>query len=291
MYAVAEEQLAQEQLSGPQPRLYSTSELAAAVGVPAERVCVWVTTALLTPSRSEAGEHFFPFRQLTLARTLVDLTATGFTPRQLRRQIARLRRWPGHEQAAVVDDTRRLLVRLPDGDLAETDGQLRFDFAEGDALENLKLDNPPMSADQWRDLAREQDADGKLAESAESYRQALAAGGFDAATAFELAHVLARAAQPEAAIERYRQVIEAEPTNADAYNNWGVLLVELGRREEALEVFRRAVRESDDARAHYNLADTLDELGRNWEATPHWQAYLRHDHFSEWAQHAKRRLG
>ena len=40
-----------------------------------------------------------------------------------------------------------------------------------------------------------------------------------------------------------------------------------------------------------NLADTLDELGCNWEATPPWQAYLRHDQFSEWARHAKRRLG
>ena len=274
----------------PQPRLYSTAELAQAVGVPAERVCVWVSTSLLTPSHSEAGEHYFPFRQLTLARTLADLTATGFTPRQLRRQLARLRRWRA-DDPPVVDDSRRLLVRLPEGDLAETDGQLRFDFAEGEALEHLKLDNPPMTADQWRDLAREQDADGKLAESAESYRQALAAGGFDATTAFELAHVLARAGQPEAAIERYRQVIEAEPTNADACNNWGVLLCELGRREEALEVFRRAVRENDDARAHYNLADTLDELGRNWEATPHWQAYLRHDHFSDHARHAKARLG
>ena len=103
--------------------------------------------------------------------------------------------------------------------------------------------------------------------------------------------MLARAGQPEAAIERYRQVIEAEPGNADAYNNLGVLLVELGRRKEALEVFRRAVRENDNARAHYNLADTLDELGCNWEATPPWQAYLRHDQFSEWARHAKRRLG
>ena len=50
------------------------------------------------------------------------------------------------------------------------------------------------------------------------------------------------------------------------------------------------MRENDNARAHYNLADTLDELGCNWEATPPWQAYLRHDQFSEWARHAKRRM-
>ncbi len=274
-----------------QPKLYSTAEVAEIIGVPAERVCVWVSTSLLTPSQSESGEHYFPFRQLTLARTLAGLTATGFTTRQIKRQLARLRRWRADEPPTVADDTRRLLVRLPEGDLAETDGQLRFDFAEGEALESMRLDNPPLSAEQWRDLARDQDADGKLAEAAESYRQALAVGGFDAEVAFELAHVLARAGEREASIERSRQVVEAEPTNADAYNNWGVLLCELGRREEALEVFRRAVRENSDARAHYNLADTLDELGRNWEATQHWQAYLRHDHFSEWAQHAKRRLG
>jgi len=48
---------------------------------------------------------------------------------------------------------------------------------------------------------------------------------------------VARAGQPEAAIERYRRVIEAAPGNADAYNNLDMLLVELGRREEALAVF------------------------------------------------------
>src|SRR5688572_9231624 len=87
-----------------QPRLYSTAELAEAVGVPAERVCVWVSTSLLTPARSESGEHFFPFRQLTLARTLADLTATGFTTRQIKRQLARLRRWRADEPPTVADD-------------------------------------------------------------------------------------------------------------------------------------------------------------------------------------------
>jgi uncharacterized protein (TIGR02996 family) len=68
--------------------------------------------------------------------------------------------------------------------------------------------------------------------------------------------------------------------------------VDHGRQEAGCAAFRRAVAaDPADTCARYNLADTLDELGRNWEATPHWQAYLRHDHFSEWAQHAKRRLG
>ena len=58
-----------------------------------------------------------------------------------------------------------------------------------------------------------------------------------------------------------------------------------------LYAFRRALAlNPDDTRAHYNLADTLDELGRIGEAAPHWQAYLRRDAASQWAAHARKRL-
>jgi hypothetical protein len=45
------------------------------------------------------------------------------------------------------------------------------------------------------------------------------------------------------------------------------------------------------ADVHYNLADVLEELGRSAEARPHWQAYLQRDSRSQWAAHARQRLG
>ena len=65
----------------------------------------------------------------------------------------------------------------------------------------------------------------------------------------------------------------------------------MNKPEEAAAAFRKAIAaDPDDARAHYNLADTLDDLGRPDEATPHWQAYLEHDTKSPWATHARARL-
>ena len=40
--------------------------------------------------------------------------------------------------------------------------------------------------------------------------------------------------------------------------------------------------------AHYNLADTLTDTGRDAEAVRHWKAYLQTDSQSERAAYARR---
>jgi tetratricopeptide (TPR) repeat protein len=70
-----------------------------------------------------------------------------------------------------------------------------------------------------------------------------------------------------------------------------MVLAESGRRDEACAAFRRALSVNpEDARAHYNLADTLDEMGLKQEAGPHWKAFLRQDTASDWAAYARQRL-
>jgi predicted Zn-dependent protease len=61
-----------------------------------------------------------------------------------------------------------------------------------------------------------------------------------------------------------------------------LLLTEAELLEEACECFRR-VRgmHPGNAMAHYNLADTLTEMGRDSEAVRHWKAYLQVDSQSE----------
>jgi len=60
---------------------------------------------------------------------------------------------------------------------------------------------------------------------------------------------LARAGRPEQAAAAYRQALEMDPSNVDAYIHLGLILRELGRDEEAnrsflaaLELQRRAGR-------------------------------------------------
>jgi thioredoxin-like negative regulator of GroEL len=72
---------------------------------------------------------------------------------------------------------------------------------------------------------------------------------------------------------------------------WAWRLAEDGRADEECVAFRRALSiDSNDMRAHYNLADTLDKIGRAYEAAPHWKAFLRQDVASAWATHARQRL-
>lgn len=78
---------------------------------------------------------------------------------------------------------------------------------------------------------------------------------------------------------------------SDAWNYLGALLAELQELEEACRAFRQTLAvDPAEPRAHYNLADTLDDLGRTAEALPHWQSYLRCDGASRWAKHARGRI-
>jgi tetratricopeptide (TPR) repeat protein len=90
-------------------------------------------------------------------------------------------------------------------------------------------------------------------DAAASYRHALLVGDPSAMAAFNLANVLR-------ALESCSQAVEIEPDFADAWNNLGTLLIELGRPDDACASFRRALAADPAAAgAHYNLADTLDE--------------------------------
>jgi lipoprotein NlpI len=86
-----------------------------------------------------------------------------------------------------------------------------------------------------------------------------------------------------------RQAVEMAPAFVKAWNNLGVLLTEADLLEEACECFRRALAaDARNAMAHYNLAGTLTDMGRDAEAVHHWKAFLQVDSQSEHAAYARR---
>ncbi|MCW3135973.1 MAG: tetratricopeptide repeat protein, partial [Canidatus Methanoxibalbensis ujae] len=72
---------------------------------------------------------------------------------------------------------------------------------------------------------------------------------------------------PKKQIEYYSKCLKLDPKNADAWNNIGIALYDLGRCEEAIRCYDRALEiDPKDAVAWYNKGIALDDLGRYEEA-------------------------
>jgi len=78
---------------------------------------------------------------------------------------------------------------------------------------------------------------------------------------------LANLGRREEAIRCYDRALEIDPRDADAWYNKGVSLADLGRRDEAIHCYDRTL-EIDPryAKAWYNKGNSLDNLGRREEA-------------------------
>lgn len=284
-------------------QLYSTATLIDLLNVPREQIAAWVKANLIRPVRTEHGVWYFDFAQVSAAKTLCDLTRNGVKPARIQRSLDQLRKWMPQateplRQLAAISSNDQVLVRLNEGSLAEPNGQFRIDFDDGgdDSAQNappMRLVCGPTTAAQWFEQGLEQEQANYHAEAAASYRQALLMGGPDADVAFCLANVLRELGKQREAIERYLQAVEIKPEFVEAWNNLGLALVEIDRREEACLAFRKALEyDATHARTLYNLADTLDELRRSNEAEQYWKAYTDQDKsISEWACYARGQLG
>jgi tetratricopeptide (TPR) repeat protein len=92
-----------------------------------------------------------------------------------------------------------------------------------------------------------------------------------------LALVLRRSGQLEAAEARFLEALRVEPGLAIAHNGYANLLVQVGRTDEAMVHYRAAI-ENDPklAEAHFNLALALTRMGEVEEAEAHYLRALTH---------------
>jgi arylsulfatase A-like enzyme/Flp pilus assembly protein TadD len=92
----------------------------------------------------------------------------------------------------------------------------------------------------------------------------------DAGTVHLMTGALDRAA------EEFAAALALDPTAAKAHNGLGVIAARRSRGREAVEHWRRAVAlDPRDHRSLFNLGATLRGLGRDTEARPYLEAYLR----------------
>lgn len=295
-------------------QLYTPAMLAELVGVPVAVVRRWHRRGLIVPVRTVRRLPYFDFQEVAAARRLAELLADGVSPQALEKKLSALARYcPDVErplaQLSVIVRDKRILLRQGEG-LVEPGGQLHFDFdawepapAEGGAAPaglvagTLRFPEPaPERAEPHRPaelcrLAAELEEQGQLAEAADVYRAALAAGGPVAEVCFALAEILYRLDDLPGARERYFMAIELDEDYVEARANLGCVLSELGQYALATAAFEGALAlHPGYADAHYHLARTLDRLGNPAEADAHWQAFLRLAPTSPWAEEARARL-
>jgi len=298
----------------PGRHLYTPAMLAELLGVPPAVVRGWHRRGLIRPVREIRKLPYFDFHEVRTARHLVEWLASGATPAAIERQLSALRRLlPSVErplaQLSVLIEGRDLLLRQ-DGGLVEAGGQYRFDFdgldtagATADSPPHETLDvtplpslegglAPPRSADSLRDQAADADEHGRLDVAADLLRAALASGGPDAETCFQLADVLYRAGDWGGARERYFMAVELDEDYVEARANLGCLLAEEKRFDLAIAAFEGALAFHDAfPDAHYHLARVLDEVGRRDDAERHWRTFLDLVPTGPWSDQARRRLG
>jgi tetratricopeptide (TPR) repeat protein len=277
----------------PSRRLYTSEQLGRILDVPARRLAAWVRAGLVRPVRTERRLSYFTFREVARARALARLAARGVTVRQLRVSLEALSRWwPGASaplaQLDALEEHGALLVRTPDGDLAEPSGQLRLEF---EAPEAAPAEVPVHEAERWFQRALRLEQAEQLEEAAQAYGRALDPRVPRPEVAFNLGNVLYALERLDDACAAFSLAVELDPEYVEAWNNLGNALSRRERHEEARERFERALALAPGyADAHFNLAETLAALGDLAGAREHWREYLAHDPDSNWAAEVRARL-
>ena len=277
-------------------RYYTMAQLSRILGVPRDRIRMWMNRGLIRPAREVRRLCYFDFQQVRDAKTLWDLSQAGVSLDRIRASLDRLRRWmPDLDRPIanldLLERDGKLLVRLGDGELVEPSGQLVFDLEGGGSSPAEEPIDAPRTLEQWLDLALHQEQAGEFEKAEEAYRAALMVAGPQPVLCFNLANVLYAIGHKERAVERFYQAVEMDQDYVEAWNNLGNVLGDLGAHPEAIEAYDRAIELAPDyPDPHFNVAETHAALGDVGAARQHWLVYLKLDPESPWAERIREAL-
>jgi Flp pilus assembly protein TadD len=116
----------------------------------------------------------------------------------------------------------------------------------------------------------------KLEQAALHYREALRVKP-NAQTHNGLGFVLAKQGRVDEAVEQFREAIAADPEYTASYNNLAATLVQQGKLKDALPYYRTSLAEKPSAVIHNELGLVLTRLGRTDEAIKEFRKALGMD--------------
>jgi DNA-binding transcriptional MerR regulator len=286
--------------------LYGRREVARLFGLSESRLAYWDRTGLLGPSGRSGRRRYYTFQDLIGIRAAKGLLDEGVPIRRVRRSVEALRSALPKvvrplSELRVVADGSTVLVRDRDGAFEPTTGQLVLDFRvdalRDDVVRVLHASQPDpqkrrSAYEHYLEGCRLDEDESTLDRAEEAYRSALQLDPSLANAITNLGNVRFRRGLVDEAVELYRQALRIDPAQPEAAYNLGFLAYERAEVDDAVRWFEQALEHDPSfADAHFNLAMAYQEMGRVPEARPHWQAYLRLEPKSPWADIARRHLG
>ncbi|MBV9726070.1 MAG: tetratricopeptide repeat protein [Gammaproteobacteria bacterium] len=232
-------------------RSYSMRDVQRVLRLSADTTRNLIKSGFVKPARGARREYRFSFQDLIVLRTARALIDAKIPARRIRRSLESLRRelpesvpLSGLSISAVGD---HVVVR---------DGEAQRQVDSGQYLLGLdvSMENGVLRVVEHREAPPASPAPPAM--RGDWFAQALTLEGSD----------------PEAALGAWRHAVDQDTDNAAAWINWGRLLHEQGRTEQAAEVYRCALRQvGPDPLLLYNQGVLLEDLGHPAAAL---EAYL-----------------
>ena len=305
-------------------KLYTPAMLAELLQVPMTTIRRWHRRGLITPTRQVKKLPYFDFEEITSARRIAALIASGMNSTQIEKQLSQLAElYPDLQrplsQLSIIVEGRKILLRQGEG-LVEPSGQKRLDFDTVDATDRSDDETPATisfasvtgnglqgvaeaesgfsvgasgqrTKTDFLQLAIELEDEGEFRSAIDVYRSLSLALGPSADVSFRMAELLYQVNDLAAARERYSMAVEFDEAFVEARANLGCVLVELGQTELALATFEGALEHHPDyPDVHFHLARLLDEIGSDQKAWQHWARFLELTPSGPWADEARLRI-
>lgn len=300
-------------------RLYTPAVLSKLLNVPVNQIRRWERMGLIRAVKKVYRLPYFDYSEVTGARRLMELLASGISRQQLQESLESLQDiWPDIKrplgQLEVLVDGSHVLYRDQSGLIEPVSRQRYFDFERLTADDSTNQADVSMSvpttesstwdpettsppettqwtATEWLEAGQQAADAGELEQAVQAFRLCLLENPHDPELHFQLAECLYRQGQLESATERYYTAVECDHQYIEAWTQLGCVLEERGKSEEALSAFGVALEfHPEYPEAHRHKAALLDALGQTDEAKTHWQTYLQFDQRGPWAEEARSRL-
>jgi tetratricopeptide (TPR) repeat protein len=284
--------------------LYSLRDAAKLFRLNEGRLRNWERQGFVARSCELSGKRYYTFQDLIGLRAARELLDEGVPLRQVHKSLRALRESLPRvlrplSALRIVADGNHLVVRDDKGSYDPLTGQLVLDFAVDSLRDDVVrvLNRSGTENDHRRAYeayltgCRLDEDESTYEEAEEAYRRAIALDPTLANALTNLGNLMFRRDRMADAEELYRRALKLDPDQPEAHYNFGFLLFERREVAAAMESFQRALASDPSfADAHFNLAMTLQELGRADEAKAHWEAYVKLDPESQWAEIARRHL-